>query len=419
MRQARIDDNSPAGNLMAEALLNIEGVEVRRGMGVVLSAFDLTLASGEILVLHGANGAGKSTVIETAAGLLPLEQGSVAHHQKMTSHADGRRIKPTSPFGLTLQTNGVIGSERVHSHLTAVAELSDASLELNPLLEAYGLQHRAHDRVAHLSGGQARKVAVLAGLMPAMLATSPCLVLLDEPDSGLDEAAIDSLCEHVTTLAAAGHGFLIATHNPRLLSIATHLHDLNTKTKHNSVSDEPWVPLGTPAPSKWLLVRTGHRYSRSTSAGFARNGLAALMVLGCVLALGDPSVLPKGLWVTGGVLAPAFAAGLAGDPTTHLMREGRANDWWRAQAQRTPNALGLGLGIGAWTTALSSVLFLGGLDLCLIAAGAVIGELTMASVRALYNSTHRLSRPNAVFIRLLLPAFILPWALIVSWVSNW
>ncbi|MDE0858216.1 MAG: ATP-binding cassette domain-containing protein [Candidatus Poseidoniaceae archaeon] len=404
---------------MAEALLNIEGVEVRRGMGVVLSAFDLTLASGEILVLHGANGAGKSTVIETAAGLLPLEQGSVAHHQKMTSHADGRRIKPTSPFGLTLQTNGVIGSERVHSHLTAVAELSDASLELNPLLEAYGLQHRAHDRVAHLSGGQARKVAVLAGLMPAMLATSPCLVLLDEPDSGLDEAAIDSLCEHVTTLAAAGHGFLIATHNPRLLSIATHLHDLNTKTKHNSVSDEPWVPLGTPAPSKWLLVRTGHRYSRSTSAGFARNGLAALMVLGCVLALGDPSVLPKGLWVTGGVLAPAFAAGLAGDPTTHLMREGRANDWWRAQAQRTPNALGLGLGIGAWTTALSSVLFLGGLDLCLIAAGAVIGELTMASVRALYNSTHRLSRPNAVFIRLLLPAFILPWALIVSWVSNW
>ena len=419
MGQARIDDNSPVGNLMAEALLNIEGVEVRRGMGVVLSAFDLTLDSGEILILHGANGAGKSTVIETAAGLLPLEQGSVAHHGKLTSHADGRRIKPTSPFGLTLQSNGVIGSERVHSHLTAVAELSSVALELNPLLAAYGLQHRAQDRIAHLSGGQARKVAVLAGLMPAMLATSPCVIMLDEPDSGLDEAAIDSLCEHVTTLAAAGHAFLIATHNPRLLSIATHLHDLTTKTVHESVNVEPWVPLGTPTASNWLLARTGHRYSRSTRAGLARNGLAALMVLGCVLALGDPSALPNGLWVTGGVLAPAFAAGLAGDPTTHLMREGRANDWWRAQAQKTPTAMGLGLGTGAWSTALASVLFLGSLDLYLIAAGAVIGEMTMASVRMLHNSTHRLSRPNAVFIRLLLPIFILPWALVVSWASNW
>ena len=83
---------------MAEPLLEIEGVEVRRGMGTVLSDFTLALHPGEIIVLHGLNGSGKSTVIETAARLLPLERGHVNHHGSLTIHADGRRINPTHPF---------------------------------------------------------------------------------------------------------------------------------------------------------------------------------------------------------------------------------------------------------------------------------------------------------------------------------
>jgi len=404
---------------MAEALLSIEGVELRRGMGVVLSAFDLHLESGEIIMLHGANGAGKSTVIETAARLLPLERGSVSHHGHLTFDAEGRRVNPRRPFGLTLQDNGMIGSETIHAHLSAVANLSGAHLELEPLLETYGLQHRMHDRIAHLSGGQARKVAVLAGLIPAMVAAQPTVVLLDEPDSGLDEEALAALMLHVQSLAAAGHGFLIATHNPTLLTIGTHLHDLETKSPQDHLTTKAWVQAGEPRAPSWLMPRTGHRYTASTRSGIARNGLAALMVLGCALALGDPSVLPKGLWVTGGVLAPAFAAGLAGDPTTQLMREQRAGDWWRAHGQHTPSAIGLGLGVGALATMLSSYIFTGELALNLIVVGALIGEITMVGVRLLNNSTQRLARPNAVFIRLLQPAFILPWALVVSWVAGW
>lgn len=68
---------------MAEVLLSIKGVEVRRGMSVVLSSFGLEVNSGDITVIHGANGSGKSTVIETAARLLPLEKGQVSHHQQI------------------------------------------------------------------------------------------------------------------------------------------------------------------------------------------------------------------------------------------------------------------------------------------------------------------------------------------------
>ena len=142
------------------------------------------------------------------------------------------------------------------------------------------------------------------------------------------------------------------------------------------------------------------------------------MVLGCLLALGNPTDLPAGLWTTGAILAPAFASGLVGDPTTHLLREHRAIDWWRAQAQRTPAATGLGLMVGTLGTVAASYVMLGTIDVYLVAIGSLMCELAIKGVRILNASTQRLSRPNAVFIRLLLPAFILPWGLIVSWAAD-
>ena len=403
---------------MAEVLLSIKDVEVRRGMGIVLSEYDLEVYEGDILVITGENGSGKSTVIETAARLLPLEKGHVSHHGQLTHHADGRRLDPVKPFGLTLQSNGVIGSETVVNHLQTVAMLSGVQLDHDALLDSYNMDHRKADVIGHLSGGQARKVAVLTGLIPAMVSESPTLVLLDEPGAGLDDSAIDSLMDQITSLAAAGHGFLIASHNPKIQSIATKLHDLSTTVQGAHNEAKPWTPRGTKVEPRNTLFRTGHRYASSTHSGLARNGIVSIMVLGCVLALGDPANLPDGLWTTGAILAPAFASGLVGDPTTYLLRENRAADWWRAQAQRTPAATGLGLIVGTTVTVAASYVMLGLVDLNLVLIGALMCEFAMKGVRFLNASTQRLSRPNAVFIRLLLPAFILPWALIVSWAAE-
>ena len=62
---------------MADPVLELDNVTVRRGMGVVLENFSLSVSQGECVLLHGDNGIGKSTIIETAARLLPLEQGTV------------------------------------------------------------------------------------------------------------------------------------------------------------------------------------------------------------------------------------------------------------------------------------------------------------------------------------------------------
>ena len=57
-------------------IIELSGLRLRRGRGLVLDDWNLTVESGEVVVLSGENGCGKSTLIEAAAGLLPLEAGS-------------------------------------------------------------------------------------------------------------------------------------------------------------------------------------------------------------------------------------------------------------------------------------------------------------------------------------------------------
>ena len=63
----------------ARVLLSLENISVMRGMNMVLEDFTLRVHSGEIVALSGENGCGKSTVIECAAGILALRQGTVKH----------------------------------------------------------------------------------------------------------------------------------------------------------------------------------------------------------------------------------------------------------------------------------------------------------------------------------------------------
>ena len=413
----RFDVGLQSRTYMPASLLSLVDIEVRRGMGVVLSGFNLEVASKDVVVLHGENGAGKSTVIESCARLLPLERGSILHHGSLVVDSEGRRSLAKQPFGLTLQSNGLLGDETVENHLSTVCSLSGMKTDLLPLLDAYGLAHRRYDRIGQLSGGQARKVAVLAGLLPAMLSREPRLVLLDEPATGLDDRALAALISDIGQLREAGHAFLIASHHPEIMKCATRLHDLKSETIQNQPQSQPWQALGIEENISLLSTRTGHRYLRSTRAGLARNGLTALLVLGALLAFIDPVSFEKSILV-GFVLAAPFAAGLAGDPVVYLMREQRAGDWWRAHVNRLPAADFLAPVLGFTLTGLGSNLFLDAFDWKISVIGAGVLWATLLCVRFIELSTLRLARPNAVFIRLLLPILILPWALVVEYAAT-
>ena len=110
----------------------------------------------------------------------------------------------------------------MEEHLLTAMDLTGSRIEMDSMLERYNLKHRKHDLIAQLSGGQRRKVAMLAGLIPGFTSSNPRLMFLDEPGSGLDQASRTSLIEDIHYLRGKGHALLIASHNKEFEECATH-----------------------------------------------------------------------------------------------------------------------------------------------------------------------------------------------------
>ena len=404
---------------MAEALLELDGVTVRRGMGVVLNNFSLTVKSGECVILHGENGAGKSTVIETAARLLPMESGTVKHHEKIVCDGDGRRINPPKPFGLTLQSNCLVQSQTIEQRFQDVVSLSGKSFDSKPLLEDYKISNRRNDKIAHLSGGQMRKVAVLSGLIPGMVSAEPRIILLDEPDSGLDETSVEMLVSHLHMLRNLGHAIVIASHNKRLYECATTLHDLSSTQSNRPENADTWTVNSKDKKYSLINTKIGWKLNFNTLVSLQRNWLAALLVMGTLLSIADPLTLTdEEIILMGFTLAPAFTMGLIGDSVFKILAEHRAIDWWRSQHNTVPHSYAESALSGMLITAIAMQIFLQSVDLRIIVVGGLITLLTSIAVRFLQMSTIRLARSNAVFIRLLTPILILPWGIVVDYCAT-
>lgn len=404
---------------MAKPLLSLQDVHVRRGMGVVLNGCSVDVDSGQTVVLTGANGAGKSTLLEAAVGLLPLEQGRVLHNTTAVIDAEGRRRTSPLTVGTVLQKNGMLGSEVVIEHLQCAMGMSGSTVNAEPFLEAFNLAHRANDMVAHLSQGQARKVAVLAGLLPAFASSTPALVLLDEPDAGLDEASVNVLCGWLDQLRGHGHAILIATHDQRLMDRATHTVDVAEGTMvaaqsppeatHNEPQRQPTKPTRRAA---W-----GVKMHLRTMMWLNTNGMAGLLSLGVLLAMGSFMDGLDEMQQLGFVLAPTMAMGLCGEPLVSALREERTAAWWRAVSGGEPHAGWLPFALGLVMTLMSATALQGVPSMQTLVVGSALCGVVWHGVGWMQRSTQRLARPQAVFVGLLTPVLILPYSLLLSVLS--
>ena len=406
---------------MSEVLLSLNDVTVRRGSSVVVKNLHLQLEEGQIALLSDKNGAGKSTIIETAAGLLPLETGEVSHHSNLLIDSNGRSKRPERAFGLTLQSDGCIGSQRVEEHIHNALDISGGRIEIDSWLQRYNLAHRKHDLIAHLSGGQRRKVAMLAGILPGFVGSQPRVLLLDEPAAGLDEASRATLVEDLHKLQQRGNAILLASHHADFNTCATHIfhqHKLvaNESAKKGSVHNEDIKTLQAKGN---VSLRTSFTLNQRTLSTVANNAIAGLLTLGILLALVDSSAVDSSVIQTSGLfLSAAFAAGLVGDSMISMLHEQKALDWWKAHRQGIPHSYVHALVIGAGLTALTQLGFDSELSVELTLIGGLLTSATMAIVRAMELATSRLARPRAAFIRILTPILILPFALLVQWITD-
>ena len=391
-------------------LLKVSGLDVQRGRKEVLKGLDLEILPGELVIISGENGSGKSTLIEAVAGIIPPQSGSIHVHGDLVADGHGRRSRPEHLFGLCLQADGFTGDEILSQRLQDVARLYGKTFETQHLLNEWNIGHRSNDLLTTLSKGQKRKVAFLSSIVPALIQDKPTLILLDEPDAGLDAMSVEKLADTLANLRASNHGILMATHHPDLLKRADRIIDVDGSIQTQKV--EGGVPIKSEASNSSFSF-VGTRLDFRTMASLSQNGISGLLVMGALLALLQIESWPNSL-LHAAVLAPSLACGLSGDAVYAKLRESRSNDWWYAMKALPPNGLFITILLGLLYTCLSSFIFVEEFSIVLILSGTLFCAVCAFSMLVLSMISRRLARPQALSLKLLTPFFILPWALMVG-----
>ncbi|MCT1463662.1 ABC transporter ATP-binding protein [Corynebacterium sanguinis] len=165
--------------------LEIRNLRKRFGTTQALDDMSLTVREGEMYGFVGSNGAGKSTTMRIALGVLATDSGEVLFDGRPLDDDTRRRI------GYMPEERGLYGKEKILDQLVFLAKLHGLSTEkatnnATALLEELGLSERADDKVDDLSLGNQQRVQLAASLIH-----DPDVLILDEPFSGLDPVAVE------------------------------------------------------------------------------------------------------------------------------------------------------------------------------------------------------------------------------------
>jgi heme ABC exporter ATP-binding subunit CcmA len=175
----------------------------------LLSGVDLEVTPGESVLIEGANGAGKTSLLRVCAGLVPLGTGWVRVFGLDPVH---RRTEVRRRVGLLAHAGHLYEDLTVRENVRfAVRAAGAPPSRVDPACERLGLTGRLlRTRASKLSAGQRRRVAIAV-----LAARRPELWLLDEPHAGLDRSARTILDELIAEATRDGATVLIASHEAR------------------------------------------------------------------------------------------------------------------------------------------------------------------------------------------------------------
>jgi branched-chain amino acid transport system ATP-binding protein len=194
------------------SLLDVQ--QIRGGYGDVdiLNDVDMSVESGEIVVIIGPNGAGKSTVMKAIFGLVKVREGSISFQNKEIAN-----LRPDQVVRQGLcyvpQEKNVFPTLTVEENLEMGAFIrnDDYSKELERVYELFpAMYEKRRQPAGNLSGGQRQMVAMGRALM-----LDPQLILLDEPTAGLAPAVVDLIFENILKINNLGVSILMVEQNAK------------------------------------------------------------------------------------------------------------------------------------------------------------------------------------------------------------
>src|SRR5229473_1233732 len=180
----------------------------------VVNGVSINVGSGEIVGLLGPNGAGKTTTFNMIVGLVKPNEGSIMFKDRnMTRMPMHQRAR--LGIGYLTQEPSIFRKLTVEQNILAILETcrmsrAERAVRLKYLLEELDMTPLSKSKAYTLSGGEKRRLEITRALV-----TSPKLLLLDEPFSGIDPIAVYEVQKIVRRLKERGLGILITDHNVR------------------------------------------------------------------------------------------------------------------------------------------------------------------------------------------------------------
>ncbi len=209
---------------MSETILTARGLvrTYQTGGGEVhaVSDVDLELAAGEVLVIRGRSGSGKTSLLHMIGGLDRPTAGTVrlGDGRELSSLTD-RELDDVrrNDVAFIFQSFGLIGVLSARENVEIPLRLrriapARRDHEVQAALDAVGLSGHEHQRPDELSGGQQQRVAIARALV-----STPRVLIADEPTAQLDSRTAASVMDLLVSLARSrGVGMVVATHDPAM-----------------------------------------------------------------------------------------------------------------------------------------------------------------------------------------------------------
>ncbi len=188
--------------------IQVKGLTKSFGNHAVLRGIDFEVMAGESIVIFGTNGAGKTTLIKILATIMNPSSGSILFDGlSVGTNAESIRQKIGVITHQTFLYNTLTAYENlkfycrmydVHSHDTRIREV----------IEIVGLSSRLHDRIGTFSRGMQQRLSIARALLH-----DPAIMLLDEPETGLDQQATSILHEVLNRGGGRKRTVILTTHN--------------------------------------------------------------------------------------------------------------------------------------------------------------------------------------------------------------